>query len=437
MHLSLINLGSNPNDTSGDKLRDGGTIINAAITQVNTHSDSMSDQVVYIKQVSDFGTIDSTKTYWIDGFIDMGSTSIEIPAAGITIRGYSYRSSGLISSTAGATLFTSPVGGSGNVICKDLTVSYSGTSASIFALDAAAGTELIELEGFNFSACTSLGFIDGYSQGVEAGTARIGGAPSLELRGTWSGGYLIQRSLTRSLDPAMTEPLFKAGVGLVIGTRFKSNMAVALNATAALCDFSPANFTATSALQFEDMVVSRNGVFDVSDATLIPNIDHGDLAASWCNNIGIMNTFVGGTNTVSGETTTTISTTGVYETLEATWSVSGLQHFDSPAAGQLRHLGVNPIDFKVTADLTIDGGSGDNVSVRLMKFDSVLTSTSAIGLQRRVVNNFQGGRDVAFYTIQFSVMLNVNDYVYLEVANLTDTSDVTVELDSFMIVEER
>jgi hypothetical protein len=52
-----------------------------------------------------------------------------------------------------------------------------------------------------------------------------------------------------------------------------------------------------------------------------------------------------------------------------------------------------------------------------------------IFIQIRQVNNIVGGRDVAFYTILSNVILDKNDYIYLEVANIDGTGDVTLELD--------
>jgi len=52
---------------------------------------------VIVKQASDFGVIDSTKEYFIDGIINMGATQITVPITGITLRGYSFDLSGLTS----------------------------------------------------------------------------------------------------------------------------------------------------------------------------------------------------------------------------------------------------------------------------------------------------------------------------------------------------
>ena len=46
------------------------------------------DNTIIVKQASDLsGTLDSTKVYLIDGIIDMGAQSIEVPSGGLTIIG--------------------------------------------------------------------------------------------------------------------------------------------------------------------------------------------------------------------------------------------------------------------------------------------------------------------------------------------------------------
>lgn len=45
------------------------------------------ENTVVVKSASDLTNIDSTKNYMLDGVIDMGSQSIEVPTGGISISG--------------------------------------------------------------------------------------------------------------------------------------------------------------------------------------------------------------------------------------------------------------------------------------------------------------------------------------------------------------
>ena len=53
------------------------------------------------------GVIDSTKEYFLDGIIDIGTTQITVPTTGISIKGYTFDLSGLTSSDDNYTMFIS------------------------------------------------------------------------------------------------------------------------------------------------------------------------------------------------------------------------------------------------------------------------------------------------------------------------------------------
>ena len=99
---------------------------------------------------------------------------------------------------------------------------------------------------------------------------------------------------------------FKAGSGFTMGLD-STNMKHNLPATPSFFDFSIANFPTPSSLQIQDTIVTRNGVFDPTDATLTPNIGHTELSSSWVNNVGSDNTHVGGCVNATTEIVTTIT----------------------------------------------------------------------------------------------------------------------------------
>ena len=400
-------------------------------------SNTLSNRVI-VNQASDLaGTLDSTKEYFIDGVIDMGSQSIEVPANGLNLAGYDFDVSKLTSSAAGYTMFTSPVGGSGNVLGKDYAVEVTGSGSQVYNLASATGLDAFEFSRINYNNCSSLGTITNYRQGLESGTGRFGGKPELTLSGTWLGGYFIDVSITRNMDDGAYS-LFSAGSGFVMNSRFRSNMNLDLPASASFIDFAPSNFVNPSTLQLDRMIVTRNGLFDATDSNITPNITQKDLVSAWSENNGLQNTFEGGSIGISAEDVTTITTPNVFVDIEAgSWSALDLQHFDNPSVGQLRHLGNTPREFKVIADFLLDSASGDDLTLRVTKWDDSASSFVTVLDQTREVNNFQGGRDVAFFNININVTLDKNDYIKLQVANVSATSDITAELDSYFIVEQR
>ncbi len=391
---------------------------------------------VVVTEASQLATINPTVEYFIDGVVDMGTQTIEVPAGGINIRGFNLGISKLISTQPNYTLFTSPVGGSGNVLDQDITYDVSGTNSSVYALTDASGFSAFEHNRVNWENCTSLGYIDGYRQGLELGTGRFGGTPQLELRGTWIGGYKCTTTIVRSLTDGAYS-LFSAGVGFTMSSRFFSDVNADLNTTVSLIDFAPSNFPNPSTLQLQGCEMSRNGTKDAGDTTLLPNVSASDLCSAFRNNSGLPNTFVGGAWNVTSEVATIISSTGVFTDLLGVFTAGGLVHFDSPASGQLRHLGTDPRDFRLTLAVSLEGPANDTVQLRVKRWDDSASTLVDVITQSRPINNLQGGRDFAYFDLIVSTQLDINDYVYAEVANLTTTGNLTAEVGSYMIVESR
>ena len=413
------------------------TIVNRVVG-VSLASADLAEKRVIINDVSDFpATLDSTVQYFIDGVIDMGTRSLEIPAGGIHLAGLDLGISVLFSTEDNYTMFTSPVGGSGDILGKDFTMTTSGANSQVYDIVDSNGFHAIEFARINYDDCTSLGTIDNYRQGLEIGSGRFGGTPTLTLKGAWVGGYRITTSIVRSLAAGMTTPLFKSGVGFVMQSRFLTDINVDLPASASFADFAEANFPNPSTLQVQGAIFTRVGVSDASDSNYFPNITAASIASSWVGNQGLDNTFAGGRKTVTTEVETVISTVDVFVTLAGTQTSGDLQHFDSPSNGQLRHVGNSPREYTVVADKTIVGTASNVYTLRLRKWDNSSSTFSTEYTQTRQINNLTGGRDVGFFTIVANVSLDTNDYVYFEIANNTGTANATSEIDSFYLVQER
>ena len=397
-----------------------------------------SEAIIMVTDKTHFGTIDSSKIYLIGGVVDMGDTVLEVPAAGINIVGYTFDVSQLISSEDNYTMFTSPVGGSGNVLIENCGLTTSGASSKLLDLVDATGFNAVEFNIVNFNNCTSLGVIDGYRQGLEKGTGRFGGTPELELKGNWVGGYFIDTSIIRSLtDGAYT--LYKAGTGFSMASRFRSNQNIDLPASASLLDFAPSNFPNAGTLQLNGMELTRDGVYKAGDTNLTPNVNKKDLCSYWKQNNGLQNTFVGGTITVTSEELTTIGAGSTWYTLEGIFTGTGLEHFTASADGKLTHNGNSPREFEMSADLILDSNPNNELEVRWNKWDDSLGVFSPLEYTERVrqVNSLVGGRDVAFFTLIFGCILDAGDYIQLQVKNNSGNSDITMENGSFFRVQER
>jgi len=416
--------------------------INGVVREaLNTHSlgidNAALNSTVVVKTSADFGTIDSTKVYYIDGVIDMTGVTVEVPAGGISLIGSTFDISKMVSSDNSYDMFISAAGGCGNVLAQDIGFEASGTSSQVWNLTSLTGNEAFEFAKINYNNCTKVGTLTNFRQGLELGTGRFGGTPSLELIGVWAGGYRITTSIVRSLDAGMTDPIFKAGAGFAMASRFLTDINCDLPALAAFCDFTPSQFANPSTVQVSGAIFSRDGVFDAADANIFSNLLATDIASDFTGNKGIANTFVGGRSEITTEVLTTITTGGVFETLLGTFTASNMSHFDSPSNGQLRHIGDNPREYRIIATITLEGGANDVGSIRVRKWDNSASSFVNLNTQSRQINSLVGGRDVAFFTIIEDIILDQNDYVFLQVANETDTSNFTAELGSYFIINER
>jgi hypothetical protein len=385
------------------------------------------------------GVIDSTKEYFLDGIIDMGATQITVPTTGLFLKGYNFESSGLISSADNYTMFISesPFIGSGGVLGTDYYVSVTGANSKVYELYDATGFNAFEFTRINYIDCTSLGDIYDYRQGLEIGTGRFGGSPSLTLHGLWRGGYRVTTSIVRSLAGTMTEPLFKEGTLFQMNSRFLTDINVDLPTLAPLLDFQSLNFPNPNTLQLNGCEVTRNGVYNTSDTNITPNISASNLSSYWTENNGIDNTFVGGTVNNTAELETVINAIGDAVDLNGTFVASNLQHCDSPANGRFRHLGINPNDFTVNWDFIIDGKNNDNYTIFLLRLNGGVGIPDIIHTQTRTVNSLQGGRDVGIWNGQTPITLNQNDVIFWQIANLIDTDNCTLEIDSAWHVNKR
>ena len=389
------------------------------------------------KDVTIGGVIDSSKQYVLDGIIDMGTTQITVPSTGMTIKGLSFDISGLTSSADNYTMFVSEsiAIGSGNLLGQDYLIEVSGTNSKVYEIYDANGFNAFEFQRVNYNNCTSLGDIYDYRQGLEEGTGRFGGSPSLTLHGLWRGGFRITTSITRSMSDTTTEPLFKAGTLFQMNSRFLTDMNVDLGTLQPFLDFAPANFPNPSTLQFKGAIVTRDGISNASDSNITPNISNSDLASDWDGNIGLNNTFIGGLKDLTTEVETVLGTINTQATIAGTWTDSDLQHFDSNFNYSFRHLGIDPRNFRVTFDFVVKGLQDNQYKITLKK-NSNGTITNEYS-QTRTIDRLAGARDVTYYNGVFGAEMVQNDFLYWVIENITTGTNCTLELDSQWFIEER
>ena len=118
---------------------------------------------------------------------------------------------------------------------------------------------------------------------------------------------------------------------------------------------------------------------------------------------------------------------------------NGLQHFTASADGKMTHIGVNPREFEITASLVLESTQNNSLTVRFRRWDNSASAFVDLDYteQTRVVNNLQGGRDVAYFNINVGGVLDQDDFLQIQVKNNSGNNNVIAENGSFFRVQER
>lgn len=387
---------------------------------------------IVVTEASQLASIDSTKEYFIDGTVDMGTQTITVPVGGLTLSGYGLNKSFLTSTAASYTMFAGNT--AGNVFITGLAIDVSGAGSKVFNLDNNSAFGAIEIVQVNFENCTSLGFLSNYRQALEINTGRFGGTPNLTLEGTWVGGYRISTAIVRSLSASMTGALYQEGGAFVMYNRFLTDINCDLPAGAALLDFQPTNFPNPNTLLLQGVALSRNGAFDTQDTNLIPNILKTNNSCLWSDNKGIGNTYRGGRR--SWTTATATSATATPTDLLGTLDSSELQHFDAPTPYVLRYTGGDEVEFEVEVNLELVGAATNLVRVDIVHYDASATTDIILGSITREIINLTTTPDRAYWIFNRHVTMATNDTVRVQVVD-AGIANVTAQVGSYIVVEER
>lgn len=391
------------------------------------------DSVIVVREAADFGTIDSTKTYYVDGQVDMGSTSITVPAGGITLSGFGFNISRLFSSENSYTMFTGATAGDVFIAGQGLTLEASGTGSNVFELTNSSGVSAIETNFVNFENCTEIGYLDGYRQLLMRNVGIFGCADGLELRGTWSGGARVTDFIVRNFGSSGT--IFKEGAGLTFGSRFSLVANIDMpSGTSSVADFQSSNFDNDSSFQVSDGFYSRNGAIDINDANYFPNLAGSSVASFWLGNTGIRNTVIGGAWESSIEATTVVAASSTFYKLAGTTVSDGLDHMDAPADNRLRLIVETPTDISLFATIKIEQatGFGDEIQVRARIYKDAAATFEEIRTVSAVIPNLSALDNVVQVTLAGRVDMEQNDYIELWVSNESGSGNLIMKEGSFM-----
>jgi len=380
---------------------------------------------IIVRNASDLsGTLSSTVVYLIDGVIDMGTTSITVPSTGLNILGLGFGISSLTSTENNYTMFVD-TGTAGNLFLSDLEITTSGTSSKVFDLDNQGTGAAMEANTVNFISCTSLGELNEYRQLLMRNIGVFSCADGLTLTGNWSGGARIETTLIRGFGSGT---FIKAGVGLVLNTRFLTDTNMDGETNAKFSDISATNIATDGG--FEIINANFSGVTNP-----LPNITGSNVKSRFRNNQGLRNTYVGARWTITGETATTIAGANTPVKIAGTTTYADEQWFSNTVSNAFLYDSTNTIEVRVSGNISLTGGNGDQINVIVRQYDSSATAYVDLEESGAVTMN-AAGRAENVSVIAFAT-LGENDRIELWVENQTDTSNVTALLKGVVSVEER
>ena len=385
-----------------------------------------------VRQASDLaGTLDSNCTYVIDGNIDMGSQSIEIPAGGVTFQGAGAINSGLTSNASAYTMFKSPVGGSGTVTFLEMQISVSGVVSKAFDLTSVAGqTKIFALNRCSLASCTEIGEIDGYA------VITLGQVQDFFCGTGWTiSGTVIDMEVNGYASTGMLSggTMFTEGSSLDFTRRCLIEDSIfTIDAGVTVSDFTAANFSADAG--FEVLFNDFSGA-----GTGFSNLSSSDRECRWRDNnwdpqtLG-QNTYVGAVWSLTSETVTP-ATQNNYVKLLGTTTYGQQVWFSNTTDNAHVYSSSRSIRARVQGVVSVSSGNNNQLNLRIRQWDdSAGAYVDAWTSPILTTNGF--GRGEAKAILAF-VDLEENDRIELWAQNTTDNDDITLLENSLLIVEER
>jgi len=396
-----------------------GGVITTKNTKIVTHYSQLT------------GSLSSDIVYIIDGIIDMIDNSIIVPQGGLNIQGLGFGISCLLSTEDNFTLFIDDGVFAGDLFLDHIEFDISGTSSKVFDLDNDENFNAVECTTVNFLNCQSLGVLNNYRQGLWTNVALIGCVDGLEMGGVWSGGFAsLTAIVVGGVSPTFTGTIFKAGAGLTIGGRFRSDMnAEGMASSGTFCDFSPANIINNGRFQMVSVSVPP-------DSNSFPNMPESDPKARFRICDGTPNTYVGGQWKISTEVATTINTINVIEKVAGTTTYTDLQHFtDGGGNNSLTYVGTQEIGVNMYMDVSFTGSN--NNELILVARHWIAATSSYVDLSETGPFTLNAAGRSAPVSLHSFCEFNNNDRFEVWVKNITGSGNVTAKIAGIVSLSER
>lgn len=406
----VINLGTTPNDGTGDTLRVAGDKINDNF--VDIYAKVISSEFVIVRSMDDFPTpvgdvitLGPNITYFVTTVINtLGKRFVLM--TGSVIAGSSSINAHIFSSVAlSGPMFTS----TGDIDMKNIRIE-SGSSA-VFAFDGNLGTEATFISNCTFVNCSSLGTIKDYSAVIIDSTT-FSACGTLTLDGT-IGTFAINNTLG---IPTTTVPLFKILSTTTITSRIRVTFSsFILGGTSNAFDVS------TSATIPDEAYIISSCNFSGASANYLVGVSDTSNKALFTANKGINNTVVIGQMYMQANgTATTFSASSTFTKILGTTTAGELSKY-LHTTNRLTNDATVRRKFLVQAVISFTSSNNQNIEFGF--YDSTL---SGIRQPSRIIQN-TGGAGIA-QTVTLNSVINhaQGDYIEMHMANNTSTASATV-----------
>ncbi len=374
--------------------------------------------------------LNSTKEYFIDGDIDMGSISIIFPQGGLMFKGLGFGVSQFKSSESNYTLFIDDGVFSGDLFINGLDIEVTGTGSKVFDLDNAENSNAVEFINTNFTNCTSLGNLKDYRQLLTNNVAFIDIKDGLTFDGTWSGGAAILTTIMLNIGAGVT--IFKQGDSLSFEGSFRSDLnALSISSTTVLFDFVADDFVQDGAFSLTNVRVNP-----ASNA--VPNISPADQKSRFRNCSGIDNTFVGAAYTLTTAVSTGTLVDGTLVKMPGATTYSDEFWFSNSVDNASIYDSTLPGEVEVNFNLSFTGTANKELAVQVRQFDSSASAYVNIGPEYKATTNGGPAGTRAENVSGFAyATLNEDDRVEVWIKAVGSTNAITPSVGGSVIIKER
>ena len=404
----------------------GRDILNTSdtVTQRKVRSEAELDLYLALPDPTKFSYLLDAEEFIITKPIVVPGTGVN---GGLTFFGLGNNFTQLKTVTPNISMFE----GGGNLFLNDMIVTCQGTNSRVFGMVSSTNFEAVEMINVNFQNCESLGYLDGFRQGLLINGFMINDKQGLEFRGTWSDGMRISDSRF-IFTPTTGSYMFKSAIGHTFGSRFVTNANSTIGTGSIGFDFTPANFVNDASFQLNEAQFNGGG-------TYVNGITRQSIKSKWSNSVGIQDTYEGGVLRNTTDTTTTVTTQGVYYEMNVVNSVVEQTWFQSNSSTAFHFQYLSSLLLNIRIDLVVSLQSGNNneIEIEIRKYNAANTAFTAIDTIKMTSNGGALGTRVEPATLPAFTTMNQNERIRVFVRNNTSTTNILVETSSKLIISKR